>query len=533
MRVSMKNVEIAQGHIFWNNAIRKQSQHLFDGVEPTYLTTGNVSNYNGTSRNGHNICDTHLYQMPFGKLFLECLTLPQNFWSSLNIKSNVKCCGCNKTHRALGQLKAKQSVEENRRSVSVPILKDFGLHCSIKTALMSYYAEILGMYYFGYITDKLEAQQAINIALLNGTAYLEYCDEMRDFLMKKRATKPEPPQTKPFSIVPCLTIEERERYWFSFNYESLLGQLFTRFGECYRVEKIVPVGVGKINCFQCLHIASGENEETTFSWDTLHDWIAKSNSNNAGANKLETLPSPRHSSRTARNTATPSQKKRTRNCMRREQQRCKPKKKNTVPSYKRLFRANKTRVRRVKEDSESEVEYDEVEHDESEEFNSADDSEESEDNNCYESDDSEDEDDTHSATRKTIRRTTSIHHAPKQRSKRSTRSIINYTDVDSEDEYDRDENIEDDSVNAQRCQTPATELNNDRTTVSVSPQTNVAPTREQRCIEGRGNQPNTWEHLPNHSMTELTHKLDTMLNTLYTLPEESRIHAIKYLMRDL
>jgi len=461
---SFENTCIAQGHTLWEDGIRKHTSHIFDGVEPSYLTTGLVSTMNGTSRNGVNIYDVHIRQMPLGEQFLECLTLPQGFWSLLRITSCMKCHGCNRTHRGLGFLKAKRCVETNTPERIVPILQKYGLQCAIYTALMSYYAEILGMYQFGYITDKQVAQQAINSALLNGTTYLEYCDNVRKYLMRERISMPELPQTEPYSIVPCLTIREREQYWSQFFYESLLGKTFERYNEVYRVENIIPIGNNKLDCFQCVHVRSGDNEPTAFTWEILKDWISKSedreDGTGSGSSASVPLYHPPQYVRRATNTTTQRRGKQAK------------KTKRTLPAYKRLYRANKTRVRRIIDDTDSdedwmdnysnctglekEEDWDNI-NDTSEESEAGDDSdycdanEESEkddeedcdeedcdeedcdeedcdEEDCDEESDDDDEDKCILPPRETIHRTTTLYHTPMSRTRRSTRRIVNYTD---------------------------------------------------------------------------------------------------------
>jgi len=453
--VSRENISIAQGHTWWQKGIREATQSVFNDAEPTYLTTGLVSNTKGTSRNGHNIRNAHINEMPVGEQFTQCLVLPRSLWSSLRIEPNQKCNGCNRKHRALGHMTTTRLIERNDHAEQrdVPILKNFGLHCAIHTALMTYYAEIVGMVHFGYITDKLVAQQAINVALRNGTSYLEYCGTVRDVLMGKRVSMPDPPETEPYPIVPCLTIDERVQYWSRFSYDKMPGQLFTRGGELYRVEHIVPVGDGKMNCFQCVHVDSGEYEPTTFAWDTLQEWIANSlpqedrNVPDAPvrppAAPARRTRAPAAPARRTRAPAAPARRKRPHSAVavrrQKQQHRNQPatKKRCNAMTYKRLRRANNSRVRRVIEDTESESEYEsesESEHEWTDTDQKTQDLPDEREWNFDGDDDNREDDEPPHANTRTI--CTSTTTTPANRAQRTTRRCINYAeaDVDSDDE---------------------------------------------------------------------------------------------------
>ena len=268
-----EHTRIAQKCTLWEERIRRPTRQLFSGFEPSYLQTGQPG-IRGDARNAWNIYKAHINQMPFGQSFIESLGLPDGFWSSLHIHKTITCKGCNRAERALGQVIPRyfnQGV-----CGSEPILKGFGMHCASKVAIMTYWAEILGMREFNHISAEV-ARNAINVALRNGTAYAEYCEQMRQYLTKERPIQPTPPTTEPYPVVPCLTIEERRRYWSPYMYNKLIGKTFTYQNQLFRVAAIVPVGKDKMNCFKIVDAATDE-EQGNWSWKQVTNWMTRSGS---------------------------------------------------------------------------------------------------------------------------------------------------------------------------------------------------------------------------------------------------------------
>ena len=268
-----ENTHIAQGCTLWEERIRRPTRQLFGGFDTSYLQTGQPG-IRGDARNAWNICKAHINQMPFGQSFIESLGLPDGFWSSLQIEKTITCKGCNRSERALGLVIPRYSNHEV--SGSEPILKGFGMHCASKVAIMTYWAEILGMWEFNHIRAEV-ARNAIDVALRNGTAYAEYCEQMRQYLTKERPTQPTPPTTEPYPVVPCLTIEERRRYWFPYMYDNLIDKTFTFKNQLFRVDAIVPVGKDKMNCFKVVDAATDE-EQGNWSWKQVTNWMTRSGS---------------------------------------------------------------------------------------------------------------------------------------------------------------------------------------------------------------------------------------------------------------
>ena len=394
----MENVETAQNHTYYTEVVCS----MRDGFHMQNLTTGECGSLNGCARIGKNVREAHLSQVPVGEAFLMCLRLPNVKYSHKSRDTKHQCVGCNRSHKALGQF-VPQYIVPNciYKSVNVPILKGYGLQCSTLTLCMCYQVEMKAMEHYGYI-DERTRDHAIDVALKNGIAYREFCE----FANRGKS----PPETEPYPVIPCLTLDERKRYWDRFAYDNVIGKMYTDCDQTFRIRGTVPVSTGDINCFEIENAETGEKQKFKTSWTNLQLRLS-----NNGPRASESAP-PRRPPRERKPLPPTFNKKRGRTTAG-----------SHVPRKKKRVIVESSSE---SEGSDVEDEYEGSDSEEEPEWNSEDETDEDE---VYDSDSNS----TSGDDEDVLMSQTFVSREPVRRPTRSTRRVVSYTedsDVECGDE---------------------------------------------------------------------------------------------------
>jgi hypothetical protein len=266
---------------------------------------------------------------------------------------------------------------------------------------MCYQVEMKAMKHYGYI-DERTRDHAIDVALKNGIAYREFCE----FANRGKS----PPETEPYPVMPCLTLDERKRYWDRFAYDNVIGKMYTDCDQTFRIRGTVPVSTGDINCFEIENAETREKLKFKTSWTNLQLRLS-----NNGPRASEGAP-PRRPPRERKPLPSHFDKKRRR---------------STTGSYVPR-KKNRVIVESSSESEGSDVEdaYEGSDSEEEAEWNSEDETDEDEVDEVDSSSTSGDDEDV-------LMSQTILRQAPVRRPTRSTRRVVSYSedsDVECGDE---------------------------------------------------------------------------------------------------